>query len=813
MGIVKNINIATEMKKSFLDYAMSVIVSRALPDVRDGLKPVHRRIIYSMHDLGMYSDKAYKKSARIVGEVIGKYHPHGDTSIYDAMVRMAQDFSIRYMLVQGHGNFGSIDGDSPAAMRYTEARMSKICMWMVKDIKKDTVAFRENYDASESEPVVLPSRIPNLLLNGTTGIAVGMATTIAPHNINEIIDGITAFIDNQEISIPELMEIIKGPDFPTGGIILGRSGIKNAFETGKGSIAVRGRCEIKDISKSKQAIIVTEIPYQVQKSKLVTKIADLAKDKKIEGITDLRDESNREGIKIVIELRSDANANIILNNLYKQTQLQSNFSVNNLSLVNNEPKLLSLKETIHYYVEHQVEIIERRTKFDLAKFLERVHILDGLLIALDNIDRVIKLIRSSQTDLEAINQLQTEFKLTEIQAKAILDMRLRRLTGLERDKIEDEVNDIRKQIEILEGILADKNKIYNIIKEELAEAKHLFGDERRTEIDDSAIDFIDDESLIPQEDIMILLSNSGYIKRTTTDQYRVQNRGGVGLKGMKTNEDDYVDIVLSTNTHSNVLFFTNYGKVYRVKGYEIPNFSRTAKGTPVVNLLPIEKDETINAIVPVEAFDQGGNLCFATKKGLIKKTPISEYESIRKTGKIAVSLREEDELIAVRLTSGSDSIIMGASNGKSILFEESSIRESGRKSSGVRGIKLDDEDSCVGMAVAQVGMEVLVISENGYGKRTPIEKYRYQSRGGKGSRTIKTATRNGKLVSLRTVTGDEDIFVISNEGMLIRTTVSQISVTGRDTMGVRIINLKENEIVSNVAVVSSEIKEELEEEN
>ncbi len=809
MGTIRNINITSEMKNSFLDYAMSVIVSRALPDVRDGLKPVHRRIIYSMHELGMYNDKPYKKSARIVGDVIGKYHPHGDSSIYDAMVRMAQDFSIRYMLVQGHGNFGSIDGDSPAAMRYTEARMSKIAMWMVKDIRKETVNFQDNYDASEREPVVLPSRIPNVLVNGTTGIAVGMATTIAPHNITEVVNGVIAYIENNEISNAELMEYITGPDFPTGGIILGRSGIKSAYETGKGSVAVRGRCEIKDLNKNKQAIIITEIPYQVQKAKLVTKIADLAKNKKIEGISDLRDESNREGIKIVVELKSDTNANIVLNNLYKQTQLQSNFSVNNLALVNNEPKLLDLRSTIGYYVDHQVEIIERRTTYDLNKNLEKAHILDGILIALDNIDRVISLIRSSQTDHEAVSQLEAEFSLTTIQAKAILDMRLRRLTGLERDKLEEELIALRKVIDELQAILNDKNKVYEIIREELTDAQSIFGDERRSEIDDTAIDFIDDESLIPQEEIMVMLTDSGYVKRTTTDQYRVQNRGGVGLKGMKTNEDDFVSIILSSHTHSNIIFFTNFGKAYRVKGYEIPLYSRTAKGLPIVNLLPIEKDEEISAIIAVDSFDSDGYLSFATKNGLFKKTSIKEYESIRKSGKIAIVLREGDELIAVRHTTGNDSIIIGASNGKSILFEETQIKHSGRKSSGVRGIRLLPNESCVGMAIANEGSKVLVISENGYGKLTDVEKYNFQLRGGKGSKTIKITEKNGNLVALRTVNGGEDLIVISNEGMLIRTEVDQISVTGRDTMGVRIINLKENEIVSNVTVVDgSELDEE-----
>lgn len=809
MSEIKQINIASEMKKSFLEYAMSVIVSRALPDVRDGLKPVHRRIIYSMNELGMHSDKSYKKSARIVGEVMGKYHPHGDSSIYDAMVRLAQDFSTRYMLVQGHGNFGSIDGDSPAAMRYTEARMSKISMYMVKDIKKKTIDFQDNYDASEREPVVLPSRFPNVLVNGTTGIAVGMATNIAPHNLGEVIDGLIAYMDNEDITTRELMEYIKGPDFPTGGVILGSSGIYSAFETGKGSIPLRCRCEIVDIRSGKQAIIITEIPYQVQKERLVIKIADLVKEKKIDGITDLRDESNREGIRIVIELRKDVNSKVILNNLYKQTQMQTNFSVNNLSLVNNEPKLLTLKETLKHYLNHQIEVIERRTTFDLNKAKERLHIVEGLLIALDNIDKVIAIIRASKSDQEIIDKFEKEFSLSEIQSKAILTMQLRRLSALEGEKINEEAQELRLTIQELEAILSSKERILEIIKEEMIEVRDLFADERRTEIDNTAIDYIDDESLIPVEDIMLMLSSEGYIKRTKSSDYRVQNRGGVGLKGMKTNEEDFVDIVLNSSTHDYVLFFTNFGKVYRLKGYEIPEYSRTAKGVPIVNLLMLDPEEKVKSVITIPEFVEDNYLCFATMSGLIKRTPLKEYESIRKNGKIAILLREEDELISVRQTSGDDSIILCSSAGKSILFEESSIRSSGRNSSGVRGIRIKPEEKCVGMAVADENSQVLVISENGYGKRTPIGKYRHQTRGGSGVKTIKITDKNGPLVTARTVLGDEDIMVSSNEGMMIRTSVEQISVSGRDTLGVKIINLKEGEVVSNIAIVSNEETEDL----
>ncbi len=811
MDNIKNVNITSEMKKSFLDYAMSVIVSRALPDVRDGLKPVHRRIIYAMSELGVYSDKPYKKCARITGDVMGKYHPHGDAAIYEALVRLAQDFNTRYMLVQGHGNFGSIDGDGAAAPRYTEARMSKIAMQMVRDIKKDTIDFQDNYDGNEREPVILPSRVPNLLINGATGIAVGMATNIPPHNLGEVIDGIFAYMDNENITTSELMEFIKGPDFPTGAIILGKSGIRKAFETGKGTITMRSKCEIVDIKNGKQAIIVSEIPYQVQKSKLVEKIADLVRQKRIEGITDLRDESNLKGIKIVIELRKDINANVILNNLYKQTQLQTNFSVNNLSLLNNQPILFNLKDTLHHYLEHQVNVVTRKTQFELKKALEKEHLLKGFIIALDNIDKVINIIRSSKSDQEAMHSLIAEFSFSELQAKAILDMRLRRLTGLERDKLNQEHSEIIAEIARLEAILESKELVYAVIREDLNEMKRLFADERRTHIDETAIDFIDDESLIPVEKITITLSNSGYIKRVCTSEYRRQNRGGVGIKAMATNTEDFVSKLLITSTHHYILLFSNLGKVYRVKGYEIPKYSRQSKGLPIVNLLPLENNEEITSILAIDSFDHDSTLCFATKKGIVKKTALSEYESIRKTGKIAISLKEDDELVTVLHVQKNDVIILGASNGKSITFSETDIRQAGRSASGVSGIKLSDDDFLVGMAIVEEDKDILVISEFGYGKRTPSNKYRVQKRAGKGVKTIKTSAKNGRLITLRSVSEEEEIMIVSDQGMMIRIPVDQVSSIGRDALGVKVITLKDGEVVSNIAVLREELDEESEE--
>jgi len=812
MGVLKQINVSREMKSSFLDYAMSVIVARALPDVRDGLKPVHRRIVYSMNELGMYSDKPYKKSARIVGEVMGKYHPHGDAAIYNTMVRMAQDFSYRYMLTDGHGNFGSIDGDPAAAMRYTEARMSKISMELVRDIKKNTIDFQDNYDGSEQEPVVLPSRFPNLLVNGATGIAVGMATNIPPHNLTEVIDGILAFIDNNDITITELMEYIKGPDFPTGALILGRSGVKQAYETGRGSVVMRGKCEIIDLGRSgKQAIIVQEIPYQVNKAKLVEKIADLVRDKKIDGITDLRDESSMKGIRIVIELRRDANANVILNNLYKQTALQSTFGVNNLSLVNGEPKVLNLKQTISYYVHHQKNIIKRRTQYDLDKAQAREHILEGLAKALDIIDEIIHLIRTT-TDGSEKQRLMEKFEFSDEQAQAILDMRLKRLSGLEREKLDAELNELKNLISELLSILNDPQLVMNIIKEELTEIRDRFGDERRSVIDDTAIDFIDDESLIPQEDIVITLTKEGYIKSLPIDTYKTQNRGGRGITGMKTNEEDYVDYLLTATTHSYIMFFSNMGKVYRSKGYNIPKYARTAKGLPIVNLLPLEKDEIITSIIKLEDFESDNYLVFATKSGQIKRTHVSEFASIRQTGKICITLRDGDELIAIRMTNGDDEIIIGASNGKLIRFHENDVRPMGRTASGVRGLLISDKDAVVGMAIVEEDDQVLVVREKGYGKRTNIGEYRLQQRGGKGVKTISITEKNGNLVSVRAVKGDEDLMIITNQGIIIRMPVEQISVIGRATQGVRLIKLGTDQYVATVAKIFTSDDEEGEED-
>ncbi len=812
MGVLKQINVSREMKSSFLDYAMSVIVARALPDVRDGLKPVHRRIIFSMNELGMYSDKPYKKSARIVGEVMGKYHPHGDAAIYLTLVRMAQDFSYRYMLADGHGNFGSIDGDPAAAMRYTEARMSKISMELIRDIKKNTIDYQDNYDGSEREPVVLPARFPNLLVNGATGIAVGMATNIPPHNLTEVIDGILAYIDNNDMTIPELMEYIQGPDFPTGALILGRSGVKQAYETGRGSVVMRGKCDIVDIGRAgKQAIIISKIPYQVNKARLVEKIADLVRDKKIDGITDLRDESSMKGIRVVIELRRDANANVILNNLYKQTALQSTFGVNNLSLVNGEPKVLNLKQTITYYVDYQREVISRRTKFELDKAKAREHILEGLAKALDIIDEIISLIRAT-TDGTEKQRLMEKYEFSDEQAQAILDMRLKRLSGLEREKLDAELAELRVLISELTAILSDTTLVMNIIKDELTEIKERFGDERRSVIDDTAIDFIDDESLIPEEEIVITLTKAGYIKSLPIDTYKTQNRGGRGITGMKTNEEDYVDYLLTATSHSYIMFFSNKGKVYRSKGYNIPKFARTAKGLPIVNLLPLEKDEHITSIIKVEDFESDNYLVFSTKTGQIKRTHISEFSSIRQTGKICITLKDDDELIAIRMTNGDDEIIIGASNGKLIRFHEDDVRPMGRNASGVRGLLLASNEAVVGMEIVHEDDQVLVVSEKGYGKRTNLEEYRLQQRGGKGVKTISITEKNGNLVSVRAVKGDEDLMIITNQGIIIRLPVEQISVIGRATQGVRLIKLGDDQFVSTVAKILSDDDKEEEDE-
>lgn len=798
---IKEINISQEMRASFLDYAMSVIVSRALPDVRDGLKPVHRRILYAMNDLGMTADKAYKKSARIVGEVIGKYHPHGDSAVYDTMVRMAQDFNFRYMLVDGHGNFGSVDGDAAAAMRYTEARLSKISMEILRDINKDTIDYQDNYDGSEREPIVLPARFPNLLVNGSAGIAVGMATNIPPHQLGEVIDGVLALSKDPDITIPELMEIIPGPDFPTAGQILGRSGIRKAYETGRGSITLRAKVEIEEKSNGKQTILVTELPYQVNKAKLIEKIAELVRDKKIEGITDLRDESDRNGMRIVMEVRRDANANVLLNNLYKQTALQTSFGINMLALVNGQPKVLNLKQCLHYYLEHQKEIITRRTAFELRKAEARAHILEGLRIALDHLDAVITLIRNSQTTDIAREGLMTQFSLSEKQAQAILDMRLQRLTGLEREKIEEEYQGLVQLIAELRAILADEEKVLEIIREELTEVKERFNDERRTVISSGGWEALEDEDLIPQENIILTLTHNGYIKRLPVTTYKSQKRGGRGIQGMGTNENDFVEHLITTSTHDTILFFTNKGKVYRIKGYEIPEFSRTAKGIPIINLLEIEKGEWINAIIPVEEFTEDWFLFFTTKQGVSKRSPLSSFGNIRKGGLIALSLREDDELISVRLTDGTKEIIIGTKNGMMIRFPETDVRSMGRSAAGVKGITLLEDDEVVGMEILEEGLDILIVTIKGYGKRTPSEEYRIQSRGGKGLKTCNITDKNGQVISVKAVSGEEDLMLITASGVLIRMDVSDISSMGRNTQGVKLIRLDESEQVATVAKV------------
>jgi DNA gyrase subunit A len=802
---IKEINISQEMKSSFLDYAMSVIVSRALPDVRDGLKPVHRRILYAMHDLGIHADKPYKKSARIVGDVIGKYHPHGDSAVYETMVRMAQNFNYRYMLVDGHGNFGSVDGDSAAAMRYTESRMSKISMELLRDINKDTIDYQDNYDGEEKEPVVLPARFPNLLVNGTTGIAVGMATNIPPHQLGEVIDGVLAVSHDPDITVQELMEIIPGPDFPTGGLIIGRSGIRKAYETGRGSITLRAKVEIEQKANGKETILVHEIPYQVNKAKLIEKIAELARDKKIEGITDLRDESDRRGMRIVIEVRKDANANVILNNLYKQTALQTSFGINTLALVDGHPRVLNLKQCLTYYLEHQQVIIRRRTEFELRKAEARAHILEGLRVALDHLDEVITLIRNSQTTDIAREGLMTNFNLSEKQAQAILDMRLQRLTGLEREKIEDEYQSLVKLIGELKAILADEEKVLEIIREELTEIKERFNDARRTEIVTSGIENIEDEDLIPVENIVITLTHNGYIKRLPVSTYRAQKRGGRGIQGMGTNEDDFVEHLITTSTHDTILFFTNKGKVYRSKGYEIPEYSRTAKGIPIVNLLEVDKGEWVNAIIPVAEFVDDWSLFFTTKQGISKRSPLSSFAHIRNTGLIALNLREDDELISVRLTDGNKEIIIGTKNGMLIRFPETDVRSMGRTATGVKGISLDESDEVIGMEVLEENTDILIVTRNGYGKRTPASEYRVQGRGGKGIRTCHITEKNGDLVSMKAVTGEEDLMLITTGGVLIRMGVDGISSMGRNTIGVKLITIKENdEFVATVAKVEKE---------
>lgn len=801
---VQEVNISQEMRTSFLDYSMSVIVSRALPDVRDGMKPVHRRIIYAMNDLGMHPDKAYKKSARIVGEVIGKYHPHGDAAVYDTMVRMAQDFSYRHMLVDGHGNFGSVDGDQAAAMRYTEARLSKISMELVRDLNKDTVDFRDNYDGSEREPVVFPARFPNLLVNGTSGIAVGMATNIPPHNLGETIDAVLALSKDPDITIEELMEYLPGPDFPTAGIIIGRSGIRKAYETGRGSITMRAKVDVEEDANGKTSIIVTEIPYQVNKARLVEKIAELVREKRIEGITDLRDESSRDGMRIVMELRRDANANVILNNLYKYTALQTNFGVNMLALVDGQPKILNIKECLEHYLDHQVDVIKRRTAFDLKKAEARAHILEGLRIALDNLDEVINLIRNSKTTEIAREGLMNRFKLSEKQAQAILDMRLQRLTGLEREKIENEYKDLLALISELKGILADEEKVLEIIREELQEIKERFSDERRTEIIAGAAGFFEDEDLIPEENIVITLTHRGYVKRLPASTYRTQRRGGRGVQGMGTNEDDFVEHLVSCSTHDTILFFTNKGKVYKLKGYEIPEFSRTAKGLPIVNLLQVEKEEWINAVIAVEEYDEEKYLIFTTKHGIAKRTSLSQFANIRKGGLIAVYLREDDELISVRLSDGNSDMLIATKNGYLIRFDEQQIRPMGRTASGVKGISLRENDEVVSMDIIEPDSNILHVTSNGYGKQTPEAEYRKINRGGKGVLTCKITEKTGHVVTVKVVQGDEDLMLMTSKGVLIRIPVEEISETGRNAMGVRLIRVQDEEEVATVAKVEEE---------
>lgn len=800
-------NIVDEVQSSFLEYSMSVIVARALPDLRDGLKPVHRRILYSMYNSGYTPDKQYRKCARIVGDVMGKYHPHGDSSIYEAMVRMAQDFSYRYMLVDGHGNFGNMDGDGAAAMRYTESKLAKISLELIRDIGKDTVNFVPNFDETEKEPEVLPSRFPNILVNGTMGIAVGMATNIPPHNLGEVIDGCVAYINNKDITVSEMMEYIKGPDFPTGATILGNSGIKKAYETGRGSITIRAKAEIEE-SNTKSKIVITEIPYGVNTSDLKQKIAELVRDKVIEGIADYHEETNLEnGLKIVVTLKKEANANVVLNNLYKHTSLQSTFGIIFLMLDQGQPKTLNLKEIISKYIDYQKEIIIRRTKFELDKAEKRVHILEGLKIALDNIDAVIKIIKEAESDEVAKTKLKERFNLDEVQSDAILEMKLRRLTGLERNKIESELEDLLKAIANYKAILASEEKVLEIIKNELLEIKQRFADERRTKIDMTAIDYIEDESLIPVEDVVITITNKGYIKRMTSETYKTQNRGGVGVKGMSTNEEDFVENIISMTTHDYIMFFTNKGKVYRIKGYEIPSFSRQSKGIPVINLLPIEKDEIVKAMLKVGNNEHNGNIVFCTQNGLVKRTDIKEFENIRSNGKIAITLKDEDELLSVQKTNGDNEILIASSNGRMIRFNENEIRIMGRSAAGVRGIDVGD-GIAVGCEIAEPGEEILVVTEKGYGKKTKLEEYRMTHRGSKGVKALNVTEKNGNIVAFKTIHNEEDVMIVTNSGIIIRMSSLQISTTGRVAQGVKLINLKGDQKVSTVETIE---KEEIEE--
>lgn len=796
------VNIVGEMRKSFLDYSMSVIVARALPDVRDGLKPVHRRILYTLYEEGMTPDKKYQKSANAVGAVMGHYHPHGDSAIYESMVRMAQDFTYRHTLVDGHGNFGSIDGDGAAASRYTEARLAKISMELLRDLNKDTVDFSENYDGQRKEPVVLPSRFPNILVNGNMGIAVGMATNIPPHNLGEVIDGCVAYIDNPDITVTELMQYIKGPDFPTAGVILGNSGIKRAYESGRGAITIRGMATVEE-THNKHRIVITELPYQVNKKALIQRIGELVRDKVIDGISNLSDESALEGIKIVIDVKKEANANVVLNNLYKHTQLQTSYGINFLMLVDGSPRTLGLREIIEKYIDHQKHVIYRRCQFDLKRYKDRLHILDGLKIALDNIDRVIKIIRESADDDEAKAGLMSNFALSEVQSQAILDMRLKRLTGLEKSKIEEEIAELEKLVKELEEILASEEKILEVIKTEMLEIKDKYADERRTHIDMTAIDYIEDESLIPVENVVITLTNKGYIKRLPADTYKTQNRGGMGVKGMATNEEDFVEHLINATSHDYILMFTNMGKVYRIKGYEIPEYSRQSKGLPIINLLSLDKDEKVTSLLKISNDDEYKCLVFATKNGLIKRTDISEFDSIRTNGKKFITLKDNDELVSVKKTTGNDEILMASSNGRMVRFNESAVRIMGRSASGVRGINLDG-GILVGMEIVEPNEYVLVITEKGYGKKTPVDEYRITNRGGKGVKTVNITEKNGSIVSFKTVDDSKDLMIITDSGIIIRLAVDKISTMSRVTQGVKLINLKEDSIVSSTSIVDRE---------
>ena len=809
-----DVNLTSEMKTSFIDYAMSVIVSRALPDVRDGLKPVQRRILYGMNELGVTPDKPHKKSARITGDVMGKYHPHGDSSIYEAMVRMAQWWSYRYMLVDGHGNFGSMDGDGAAAQRYTEARMSKIALEMLRDLNKNTVEFQDNYDGSEREPIVLPSRIPNLLVNGATGIAVGMATNIPPHNLAETIDAVKLMMDNPEVTTRELMEVLPGPDFPTGGLVMGKSGIHRAYETGKGSIVLRSRTEIETTKSGRERIVVTEFPYMVNKTKVHEHIVRLAQEKRIEGITAVRDESSREGVRFVIEVRRDASANVILNNLFKLTQLQTNFSFNMLAIEKGVPKILSLRQILADYIAHQQEVVVRRTQFDKDKAEARAHILEGLLIALDHLDEVITIIRNSQTDAEAQAELMARFELTERQSQAILDMRLRRLTGLERDKIQNEYNDLLALIADLADILAKPERVIAIIKEELDESKRKFADARRTELMVGEVVSLEDEDLIEEEDVVITLSNKGYIKRLAQDEFRSQKRGGRGVQGTGVNDDDFVRDIVSTSTHDHLYFMTNKGRVYRLKGYEIPEYGRTAKGLPIVNLLKLDEGETIQTVINAksEEASENNHLVFVTRQGLVKRTKEAEFKNIRQNGLIALKLREGDELINVFLTTGNEEIVIGTKFGYSVRFKEDTIRSMSRMAAGVKGVTLRDGDQVVGAAAITENQEVLIITEKGYGKRTSATEYPTKGRGGKGIKTANITEKNGNLAGIVTVSGDEDIMVITDTGVIIRTAVANISQTGRATQGVKVMRLDDSARIVTFALVEPEEVEQASED-